>query len=415
MGKKSLFNDDHFRMQLKASLEEVNVSEALHEKTLQACRDLLLSTEVPDAKTQTEAAGVQIQVVENGHNTHGILSFAGRHAIKLRIVAGVAACILVVLMVWDYMPKMGSSQTADFSMMEDADNSVMRRGTEKNMPASAGSEDEEAAFGGTESEMAMAAAQSPQEPGNAAPSESDPICFSEDSDYHELEKSENREEMGDGTAVAPAGEIAQEAPLIVAVTGTKSTILMLSSYKVPLTVNESRRDNKPSTKILNDFARNIEEQHPDQMVERDGLFFAYQLKNDFTMAELESVQSYQDLISERGLWYLPVRAENTLLLYPFAMQTDGTTTLGEPLTALKDDWVDKLSDDSLRTNVIERTGIKSIDTFIIIDVDNGLGFWICWETDGQSYVMPYMDTPDVFSLKNGEIFSLKAVQEKLMP
>lgn len=408
MSNKIMLDEDLFRAQLRQTLEEVQVSDSLRNQTLEACRSYL--------ETNSSAAAPE---------SRRLLPFAGRHATFFRIAGGLAAGVLLFLMVLDVLPRMGSASPAAFTVRGNNDTMSMSAGA--SMEAAA---DEAPAYG-VAANSASAAAQPAEHYADTAPAGA------------EAPNAEAAEAAiaSDGVAFTDsetgAGDFAiKAAPQSAFLLSGGSPWASYDAGSSPQPLGES-----PDVALVEAALSVLEEEYgipyagiAVKAASDDGRTRALpvlHLAAPLSRETLVAATSYQQLLgvpkaSEdartesagepmwAGLWMLPVFSADGAAMIPLRAMADAASAPGviaEPPLPVENGeaWLQLLTqEDLLRQSLSEACG-SEVTAWQIIDVEGGRGFWVGWQADGTEWIMPFLDNPARMGLENGRAYSWEAL------
>lgn len=396
MSAKKHFDETLFRSQLNQSLQQVEVGESLRNRTLEACRNWL-DTEVP----LTEPVSEPIQNPETEPLMRRILPFAGRHAMFFRVAGGLAACVLVVLMIIDVFPRMGVSSTAS-----------LLRGDNAQMAA-----------GSAAASMEMAEA-APEAASAAAAMDAEVVTsFAKAAGTADIAVKSN----GVGTAEAPvpapepAAESGAEETYDVAV-GSSSEVTPETRYgltsahfawqSLPLK-STGMLSERPEEAVVRTALNNQEEVAalletlPADTLNTTLMFSVGLLPEPLTAESIAEEGAFEHLLVEveSGYWTLPVYAGDATYLVPLQQQPNTVDDVNwmamAPIqTANTDGWLQTLSGEAPLRQVLSEASGEEVTTWQVLDVDNGTGFWVGWRAGGTDWVMPFLENPERMGLEN---------------
>jgi hypothetical protein len=455
-------NEELLRSQLRETLEEVQVSSALRDKTLDACRAYLESaqqvavTDVADVSGVADAAGVSDMTTATPRGVESprrLLPFAGRHATFFRIAGGLAAGVLLFLMVLDVMPRMGANAPAALARNDKAAGAAM----ESSMDAAAVPADSAAAAAPelsvsfSESATADTAGSAKRGAGDAAADqgvmavagEEDPGAMAEAGEAASDNSAAPDGEAASGSAdpnpdvqiATPEGEMA-EAPALMYTMG----MAQWASY--PAADGPQILSAPPSAAQVA-AALTTQGQQPEAlyggMSEAEApaslsqaLLPVRHLSQPLSGETLGAASSWQDLLvgvnagenkqsegareadEALGIWMLPVLNGQGAQIVPLRMvaqETGGSTLVADmPLPVLNEDgWVNRLTRRDQLQQLIDEVCGNPVTNWQVIDIDGGRGFWVVWQTDGTEWVLPMMDNPERLGLENGRAYSWEAL------
>ncbi len=145
-----------------------------------------------------------------------------------------------------------------------------------------------------------------------------------------------------------------------------------------------------------------------------GPFPVEHLEEPLSKEGLLAASSWDQLIGSSGIWMVPVADGRTRYLIPATMNPKGGEDIGQsdllyPMNT--DEWLDLLSDPVRIQQALTRESGTTVDAWTVIDVQNGLGYWVCWTHGEQDWVMPLMDRPEVLGLENGVAHTWEAFRD----
>ena len=390
MAGNKKFNESAFRAQLRDSLREVNVSEALREKTLKGCRDWLLAEE----SVHMDQPETDKPVIDEGRiGNRRTLSFPARYATALRIAGGVAACVLLVVMLYDLMPKTGR-QAPSLAMADRSANEAVLAAD------AAGASEGQAEFGvpntAVTPDAALAKSLPPEASAVAGATHSAAVSAA----------SAGADALGGSsdTAAAPEMMLALDARYQSWGGGTWTEALLP----------------EPNAGILATVSENLEFANPALDIRPEHIFPVMHLKSALTADMMAQSASWANLIGKAGLWMVPAKSDVGWSLFPVltgpAESSAIQVHLGEALFPLgSQNWLNTLSDSVLLKQAIKKAVGTEVTSWTILDVHGGNGYWVCWTTDGQDWVMPFMDTPEALHLVNGVAYPYSKLKANVVP
>lgn len=393
MSDKKHFDETLFRSQLNQTLQQVEVGESLRNRTLEACRNWL-DTEVP----LTGPVSEPIQNPDTEPLMRRILPFAGKHAMFFRVAGGLAACVLVVLMIIDVFPRMGASSTAS-----------LLRGDNAQMVAGSAA---------TSMEMAEAA------PEAASAMDAEVVTsFAKAAGTADVAVKSNG--VGSAEAPLPAPEPAAEsgAEDTYTVAGGSAleatpdaryglTAAQFAWQSLPLAASVVPSE-RPDEAIVRTALNNQEEVKalleplPADTLHTTQMFAVSLLPEPLTAESISEEGAFERLLGEgrSDYWALPVFAEDATYLVPIQHQPntvdDVTWMAMAPMqTANTDGWLQTLSGEEALRQVLSEASGEVVATWQVLDVDSGTGFWVGWRAGGADWVMPFLENPERLGLEN---------------
>ena len=393
MSDKKHFDETLFRSQLNQSLQQVEVGESLRNRTLEACRNWL-DTEAP----LTGPVSEPVQNPETEPLMRRILPFAGKHAMFFRVAGGLAACVLVVLMIIDVFPRMGASSTAS-----------LLRGDNAQMVAGSAA---------TSMEMAEAA------PEAASAMDAEVVTsFAKAAGTADVAVKSNG--VGSAEAPLPAPEPAAEsgAEDTYTVAGGSAleatpdaryglTAAQFAWQSLPLATSVVPSE-RPDEAIVRTALNNQEEVKalleplPADTLHTTQMFAVSLLPEPLTAESISEEGAFERLLGEgrSDYWALPVFAEDATYLVPIQHQPntvdDVTWMAMAPMqTANTDGWLQTLSGEEALRQVLSEASGEVVATWQVLDVDSGTGFWVGWRAGGADWVMPFLENPERLGLEN---------------
>ena len=391
MSNKKQFDEAAFRAQLNQTLQQVEVGEPLRTRTLEACRNWL----------EAEGSAAEPVSVPSGHAEAAplmrrILPFAGKHAMFFRVAGGLAACMLLVLMIIDVLPRMGATESAglpqseNFSMVAESVAADAAPAASQAAAAEAagavafakavtGSEDLATESHGTDmAEAPLMAAQPEAESGSDTANSAAPGA------------------SGEGTSEARYGMTMAQLPW--------QSLQVTFSGTLPV---------KPGEELVRAALANstdvaaLTEGQPREAMDVSRLFAVTRLQEPLTPDTLSGDGAFEALFAsaESGYWTLPILADEAALLVPLHAQANaeenGNLVATEPIpVANTGNWLQTLSgEETLRQVLTDASGGKVRD-WQVLDVDHGAGFWVGWRAGGTDWVMPFLENPERMGLEN---------------
>ena len=396
MSAKKHFDETLFRSQLNQSLQQVEVGESLRNRTLETCRNWL-DTEAP----LTGPVSEPVQNPETETLMRRILPFAGKHAMFFRVAGGLAACVLVVLMIIDVFPRMGASSTAS-----------LLRGDNAQMAAGSAAASVEMAESAPEAASAAAAMDAEVVTSFAkAAGTADAAVKSNGVGTAEapLPAPEPAEESGAedtyGVAVGSASEAAPEARYEL----TAAQFAWQSLPMAPTGVLSERPEEAVARTALNnqEEVKALLETLPADSLNTSQMFAVSLLPEPLTAESITEEGAFERLLVEveSGYWTLPVMTTEATYLVPLQQQPntvdDGNWMAMAPMrTANTDGWLQTLSGEDALQQVLSEASGEVVTTWQVLDVDNGTGFWVGWRAGGADWVMPFLENPERLGLEN---------------
>jgi len=480
MTSKPKLNESAFKEQLTDFLEPVTVSEELRAKTLEACRLFLLQQDaalIAGSKSVSHqnnehlnAKGKALpfaakavknksdQSNENDKNLDHTIdhtlnnkdldhvmfhtmhdenlehtendtmnekkSFFSRYANKIRIAAGIAACLLIAWMVQDYIPRMGSPMNSTMTMSNDAlSDSAENRAGEPLVTEQMNSESLEAApneYAGADGSLNKA-----EEAPMAAKAVSEPQAKMS-ADLISPDAVEGDQDIALAEAAAVSDETNSENDL----SGQESGALMMSIYDhQPLFISwgygsqEEVESQKPNSTQIDSAISTLISNFPDLVVYPEDMFFSYHLRSELTKDLINQSNKFSDIIGEKGVWMLPALRDGHYAFIPLSPQTDPSSLSQynaiEILDLQRNDWQSQFFNAEELLENLKKANGNTIDTYKILDIGNGKGFIVCWNNLYESslateYMMPYFDSSGLYPFVDGQKYSFKEFQDAVV-
>ena len=393
MSDKKHFDETLFRSQLNQTLQQVEVSESLRNRTLDTCKNWL-EAEVP----MTEPLAESFKNPKTEPLMRRILPFAGKHAMFFRVAGGLAACVLVVLMIIDVFPRMGASSSAS-----------LLRGDNAQMVAGSAAASMEMAEAAPEAASAMDAEVVTSFAKAAGTADVAVKSNGVGSAEAPLPAPEPAAESGAEDTYTVAGGSASEATPDARYGLTAAQFAWQS---LPLT-STGVLSEKPEEAVLQTALNHQEEVAilletlPADTLNTTLMFSVSLLPEPLTAESISEEGAFERLLGEvrSDYWALPVFAEDATYLVPIQHQPntvdDVTWMAMAPVqTANTDGWLQTLSgEDALRQVLSEASG-EVVSTWQVLDVDSGTGFWVGWRAGGADWVMPFLENPERLGLEN---------------
>jgi len=463
-GKKTL-DEGAFRASLEDSLREVMVSDELRSRTLEKCRAWLESVSPAESSASSgfagiaksagnapadginEPAGLAKPVASISSVSGRVLGFAGRHAARLRLAAGIAACLIVVVMAGQLLPRMGYDSAAPSSAMltsREAGTEPSGAGMSPEMFAKSADMPDAVISESTASDEAVLSAGTGDSVTKEAAAETNAL-----ESYPAMLDKDSESRSGEGSMAAAdsveAG-VTQEAPAAMAAAVPETNDAASSSFlpgtsrlfsSLPVDNLGSALPEKPAQSLAEAAVDAILTAYPGSMPDSARMFAAYLLPSSDTKLKLVSSESIRDLLVPAesaeasqildsgnagfiGLWRLPVQTEDGWVLIPLlpSHAVDGIETLiaGEPSVVLRaGDWLETLADRNELKKVLEAAAGYPVSDWSILDIDNGTGFLVGWQDGDNAWCMPFMDQPEKIGLENGRVYDWNALKATVAP
>lgn len=444
MAGRNQFDDDAFRALLKDSLQDIEVSAPLRERTLEACRRAMeASSESGNHDAVADAAHLIMASTQPlaGDATPPagrVLSFLGRHRNLLRTAAGLAACLLVAVFAIEFLPRMGSRQAASLAMHD-------RAGAAQENAASSA-----AAAAAPEAAFAQPAPESGQAKMAGADYGADAATTSDamtESPVAADVAAESTVAGTEGSAATTGARLATPAPapggsgeasaspeISVAFTESVSpdtTVTMQFSaalktwmpYGGGLWVTPLPPS--PDDASAADAARAYERTHPEQRVDPSARFGVLHLAQPLSAEGLTVAVSLKALLAEgtdaagksgpAGLWMMPADLPDGKGLVPLFVNNDGLGTSDAVRVGDQDGWFGTLRDEGKLRAALKAACGEAVDAWTVVDVDGGAGFWIGWTAHGTEWIMPLMDRAAELGLENGRGYAWDALVATVVP
>ncbi len=449
MAGRNRFDDAAFRALFKDSLQDIEVSEQLRARTLEACRQALAADTEAGTAAGTDAGGT---TAESGQTllspalsparettSEGrVLAFLGRHRAMLRTAAGLAACLLVAVLVMEFLPRMGSRQAATLAMSDRAgiaQESVAAAASGASMEMAPEAADAQAGPGSGQAKMAVAENGSkPEETVTNGVVAESPAAASAygGTDGSAADAGANRSVPAPAPDVS--GDAAEETGFAVAFTeSVASDAAVTMQYSVSMktwmpyggglwvTPLSPRPDDAAAAGV----ARTHEQAHPDERVvpaQRFAVLHAAQGLSAEGLAVADSLEALQaegpDTAGRTGpigLWMMPVDMPDGKGLLPLFVNEGSVGTADAVRIANRDGWFGTLRDEATLRAALEAACGTTVDAWTIVDVDAGTGFWVGWTANGKAWVMPLMDRAAELGLENGRGYAWDALVATVVP
>ena len=396
MSAKKHFDETLFRSQLNQSLQQVEVGESLRNRTLEACRNWL-DTEAP----LTGPVSEPVQNPETEPLMRRILPFAGKHAMFFRVAGGLAACVLVVLMIIDVFPRMGASSTAS-----------LLRGDNAQMAAGSAAASMEMAESAPEAASAAAAMDAEVVTSFAKAAGTADVAVKSNgvgSAEAPLPAPEPAAESGAEDTYTVAGGSALEATPDARYGLTAAQFAWQSLPLATSVVPSERPDEAIVRTALNnqEEVKALLEPLPADTLHTTQMFAVSLLPEPLTAESISEEGAFERLMGEgrSDYWALPVFAEDATYLVPIQHQPntvdDVTWMAMAPMqTANTDGWLQTLSGEEALRQVLSEASGEVVATWQVLDVDSGTGFWVGWRAGGADWVMPFLENPERLGLEN---------------
>ncbi len=482
MANKLHFDDGVFKNQLIDSLEPVTVSDSLRAKTLENCRQYLLSQEaegkenlestenvyslhslegfgkIKDSGSLEGSDSLESSVsledsdsLKGSDSLEGSVSidtnntllnekklqkqkvlefhakdknfanqsikeqdysykktFLSRHANKIRVAAGIAACLLVVWMVQDFIPKMGSPVKSAMMTKNDTITESVKNSTAESQRAADQVLSEESV------EAPMFAKAFPEEQEKTiedSNSNNDNSKNSEIGTSSSQKDADNQQEV----IVSGVGSSGQESEATMATFSGDKPIFVSWGYGT----EEDSDLQKPNKTQIDEAIKNLMTNFPELVVYTEDLFFAYHVQSDLTKGFINQSQKFSDIIGEVGIWMLPAQQDGHFALIPLAPLTDSQYQAIEVLELQRDDWQNHFFQAEELLNDLKQANGNLVVDYKVLDIGNGRGFIVCWNNLYESsmdteYMMPFLDEPEMYQLVNGQKYSFKEFKEAVI-
>ncbi len=401
MAGKLKFEESAFRAQLLDSLRDVTVSDALRVKTLDACRSLMQEEELAGSRR-----------IDDGKSTSGkrILSFPARHATVLRIAGGIAACVLLAVILVDLVPKSGRQDSSlAFADRSISENATIDAASDNNAESGMSSME-------TAPEARLAKSVTPEAPAGADTAET----------YAAARVAEAQVVPGSADAQAVSGP--------AETTGSDSSTDPAALAAAPEALRASAGGYmswgggtwsepilpEPNAGILLSAADEYEAAHPGTDLYPERIFAATHLKTALTADVMSQSTMWKDLSGTTGIWMIPAQTGVGWSVFPVltgpAESSAIQTHFGEELaTQSGQDWLFALADEVSLRQVLEKAAGVKVESWTILDVQGGKGYWVCWTVNGNDWVMPFMDAPEALNLNNGTAYPYGLLKETVIP
>lgn len=418
------FSEEVLRARLHQSLEGIEVSEALKRRTLDACAAWLGSNglvgeamdPLSDQTEETEASethGVpDVRQAEGGW--HRLLPFTGRHAVFFRVAGGLAACLILVFMLIDVLPGNRAANTAGMMAA-----SSMAAGAEA--PAARGNGLD--GFSMIDQAPGARAEKQAEDAGEAQDAETS-MEASAMVTFSEPVPAPREGEKGEDGTVAVESVLAGDASYGAALTYTGVPGNWQSRGQTQLT---GALPVKPSESMIRNAldtqSAALEEmigQTP--IVDPGSLLAVLRLEQPLDAETLDRAQGLRDLVAidpagknaslPIGEWVIPLTGPAGQALVALREEPAGTKKsewkAEEPLP-IQAAWLGLLSSRADLLASLEYACGGTVTDFILVDIQEGRGFWVGWQAEGMDWVMPLMTSPEWLGLENERAYSWEAL------